>query len=704
MIEYDYELIRNEGDETRTFKPDSIPTKLDNLSYIEGPNSCGKSTLLHIIALGMHGLKNKEIPKSLRKKMESLLDTNYQKLKFKISISNNESYKLISEKKDFDKSTIDVYEIVEGKKNILSQPIFYRNYNLIYDIPIDPTARLKQLTFDIKDAQLRYGNRVGALKARMNSIVDEIRHSKDPNRINDLKELLNENKKDIEIETKSKDMLIQEKDIIEKYAYHKYYHHYKNECHQLLREIDDIDRSKRKEDKKKKKVSSRYSTIMIQLKVTIKDMKDKYNQVTNYLRDVLSKEDQNRLNIWERIDLNEVLYNFEFPENFIVELIHFKSELSEKIDKKLSEEKLKEGKFYEYMIKLLQNFDNLDIKLPGGKSIKEFMLEIEKLKRDFDPILISTENIEKTVELLDELDQIRQQTQSNILKELKQLKKEFPDSSIEEVDNGFIQEEISSLEQEKNEKEKLCQYYETEWTKKGKPSWEDIEIHSTVWKKFENYTEQQLKTEISKMEENISEIKAKLKSLKKSKERVNYQLELLEKQKEHPYRQYLDKIEDELIPIIDSLKQKIEVDFDTNIKDIIDEKAEHSEDKDRERYYKAIFTYLAKKIDYIRHLNEDYKVTYIDLIDETIITEAGKNIRFADMGTGQSQSAYLKGKLNTADNRKIIALFDEVAMMDSTSLKPIYDKFKDLYTEGSMVVGIVVQRADKVNVMSKNIE
>jgi exonuclease SbcC len=144
--------------------------------------------------------------------------------------------------------------------------------------------------------------------------------------------------------------------------------------------------------------------------------------------------------------------------------------------------------------------------------------------------------------------------------------------------------------------------------------------------------------------------------------------------------------------------------FYPNIKDIIDEKAEHSEDKDRERYYKAIFTYLAKKIDYIRHLNEDYKVTYIDLIDETIITEAGKNIRFADMGTGQSQSAYLKGKLNTADNRKIIALFDEVAMMDSTSLKPIYDKFKDLYTEGSMVVGIVVQRADKVNVMSKNIE
>jgi hypothetical protein len=37
-----------------------------------------------------------------------------------------------------------------------------------------------------------------------------------------------------------------------------------------------------------------------------------------------------------------------------------------------------------------------------------------------------------------------------------------------------------------------------------------------------------------------------------------------------------------LIPIIDYLKQKIEVDFDTNIKDIIDEKDENLEDKDRE--------------------------------------------------------------------------------------------------------------------------
>ena len=71
------------------------------------------------------------------------------------------------------------------------------------------------------------------------------------------------------------------------------------------------------------------------------------------------------------------------------------------------------------------------------------------------------------------------------------------------------------------------------------------------------------------------------------------------------------------------------------------------------------------------------------------------------MGTGQGQSAYLLGLLNTNDNRKIIALFDEVAMMDSVSLEPIYEKFKDLYDADRLLVGIVVQKADEIKITSK---
>ena len=69
------------------------------------------------------------------------------------------------------------------------------------------------------------------------------------------------------------------------------------------------------------------------------------------------------------------------------------------------------------------------------------------------------------------------------------------------------------------------------------------------------------------------------------------------------------------------------------------------------------------------------------------------------MGTGQSQSAYLTGLLNTKDDRrKIIALFDEVAMMDSVSLESIYKKFRELYESDRLIAGIVVQKSDSVRI------
>jgi len=56
--------------------------------------------------------------------------------------------------------------------------------------------------------------------------------------------------------------------------------------------------------------------------------------------------------------------------------------------------------------------------------------------------------------------------------------------------------------------------------------------------------------------------------------------------------------------------------------------------------------------------------------------------------------------LNTNDNRIIIAFFDEVAMMDDHSLKPIYKKLINLYKKKHLLCGIVVQKSNKVNVKS----
>lgn len=114
---------------------------------------------------------------------------------------------------------------------------------------------------------------------------------------------------------------------------------------------------------------------------------------------------------------------------------------------------------------------------------------------------------------------------------------------------------------------------------------------------------------------------------------------------------------------------------------------------------KFIFSYLGTVLGTVHHLDKTYEVKCIDLVKEKIITKDGKTIMFTDMGTGQSQSAYLMSLLNNSDDRKIIALFDEIAMMDKSSLEPIYGKIRELYKQNKLLLGIVVQKSDqKVNV------
>jgi exonuclease SbcC len=120
--------------------------------------------------------------------------------------------------------------------------------------------------------------------------------------------------------------------------------------------------------------------------------------------------------------------------------------------------------------------------------------------------------------------------------------------------------------------------------------------------------------------------------------------------------------------------------------------------KDEQKIFaQRVSEYLAQKIGFIRHIDGNYKVKTIDILNKCITTETGKLIRFTDLGTGQSQGAYIEGLLNMEENKKIIALFDEVAMMDSKTMNPIIEKLKDLYNSKKLLCGIIVQKADSVN-------
>ena len=123
---------------------------LNNVVLIEGPNDSGKSILLNCIALACYGLKfgetdNKKVNEELYPKLEWLANTDhtYSNIEFDLEITNDgEDEKLkLSSKKILSSKQIDVY--------LNDTPITFETFkslfNLIYDIPSNPTKRLTEL-------------------------------------------------------------------------------------------------------------------------------------------------------------------------------------------------------------------------------------------------------------------------------------------------------------------------------------------------------------------------------------------------------------------------------------------------------------------------------------------------------------------------------------------------------------------------------
>ncbi|MFX0141079.1 MAG: AAA family ATPase, partial [Candidatus Hodarchaeota archaeon] len=199
MLKIDYIINRKLSDTTEiNLKPDKIPSNLPNIVYIEGPNDSGKSTILNLIALGFYGQKNKNIKDSLKAKMDSLLSSNHQKLKFEIIISNkNNTLTLKSKKMNFDDDEILVEEkLNNGKYQPLSYDLFEKRYRLIYDIPERPTERLYDLLNELEYEQNRVGEKIKRFNIYIYEIIKKIEESRSPERLKTLKKQVTKLKKD----------------------------------------------------------------------------------------------------------------------------------------------------------------------------------------------------------------------------------------------------------------------------------------------------------------------------------------------------------------------------------------------------------------------------------------------------------------------------------------------------------------------------
>lgn len=134
MINIDYKLERNEGDETVIYQPDKLPKELSNIVYIKAPNSSGKSTLLNLLALGFYAkkLSDSELENSLKRKIDNLLDVDHQKVTFDITVENPIiGWKLKSSKPNPESADISVRLYKDGQMKQLGSESFFKKFKFI---------------------------------------------------------------------------------------------------------------------------------------------------------------------------------------------------------------------------------------------------------------------------------------------------------------------------------------------------------------------------------------------------------------------------------------------------------------------------------------------------------------------------------------------------------------------------------------------
>ena len=700
MFEYDYEIVRNEEDKIVTYIPNIMPKKIPNIVYIEGPNSSGKSTLLNIVALGLFGLKKENMAPALKHKLNSLLDDSYQKLTFNIKIQNKDgSLKVISTKKDPLKPFI-VEEIKDGQKPVkLPYDRFAREYNLIYDIPENPIDRLNQLTFSIKEMQSDKHSRLRLLRTYISQVITDVKSARDPRRIENLQKEIVARKKDYnnyETQIKNNSELL---DVLEKFTYCKYYLKYFKEFQELDEKLIKLGKEKttiKKKYTKDNKKLEKFTRLAQEVKYRLIDMN---NDFIIKLEKIFSKEYENYIKYLRLINFDDIFQKAIFPDYYIKILLNLQNNINKEISKNRNKEAFEEATAWEKLITILEEYKASNFIVPGiDAKVIDFIKMLKEANEKNKKLLEHIRDLETLDELINSIISKIRNLESHVFKDLREIKET---NGIDVLDDQLSRdEEIDILTKKIEEATFSCDEYFRECAKKNIPD-EKIEILykemtlSELINPFLNYDENSLLEKINSLQKTIREDKKDQASEKRHIEFRKDEVERLEKKDPHKYQDKTDELT-KLLQTCQLLEQKF-VSFNKFIVDIINKNYTKDNFEDKAKYLAQVSTYLGRRIGYIRYGDQEYTVTSIDMVKKTIITEEGKKIRFADMGTGQSQSAYLLGKLNTSDNRKIIALFDEVAMMDKKSIQPIFDKLKELYNNGKLLLGIVVQMGQEMS-------
>lgn len=706
MIKINYLIERDEGDEIKTYTPDLIQNEIPNVAYIQGPNSAGKSTLLNLIALAFYGNKlgKDEINQSLKNRIENLINSDHQKLKFNIVVENDlMGIKLTSTKESLNTKDIKVRKKDKDENFLISADRFQQEFKLIYDIPNNPLERLPNLLIKIRNDQRNVKYKLSCLRDLLREIISEIQDAKDPGIIKKLKENIEEKEKLLKMRRNGLKNLTKSNKLLKKYYFSRFTFTYKNKKKKYQSRINLIKKEERKFEREQSRAFKASRAQLEQLETNISQAESLFDAIKEILPKLINNSDKNRYKMWADSDIRDEIIHPSLYDSLREQSKYFKVHLKEILlyEKHSSSQELEMKKLIDSLIGILNSFKSDELKVPVvDLPVNEFINTLKEDLEEYNSVTVKIQNIGYCKELLSKFIQ----SMNDAIEHRKTIESIKEDMTSDDFDKLAIESELSEL----NSKIEQTSYEILELEKSALKNdfepgnlpnlYEDLR-EDPMLDSYELYNKGQLEELIDDKVSKENKFRKDCRRLETLIKDKNEQVKRLEKKEPHKFQEHFLSINSILKHTLNL--EKMFLQFDQFADKIISKKLDTTDaSKEEELYLERVGFYLANKVDSIRHIDSLYKIRNIDVLLEIIETVDGKKIRFSDLGTGQGQATYLDTLLSMSGNKKIIALFDEVAMMDESSLGPIKDKLKDLYKKRKLLMAIIVQKGEYVEVES----
>ena len=690
MIEYDYLLEKNDGFETKTFTP-LFNTRISNVAIFRGHNSSGKSTFMDLVALSFYGADGPEVISKLKEKLGYLRDANNSDFDFKMNVSNSDiTLRAHTIKSGFIEGTGEWDCVVEESRNNqpfkeLTKEEFRQKYRLIYDMPDRPMERVKEL---VREAERIIREKKDSVDQFRQTLSDEIvnaQKSRDEELIFLLKSELMQKKENISTYEDDVDQL----NKMSRKLYQLYFSLVLNKLYddrdEINQKIQNLDSDRTKKEKAKAKENKDYEINLRKIKSQLRTLVENYRICCN------------KLDHLQKINPSDIQSYLQFgcmiPESILKngcsQLYEFRKvskDLINKIDSAyqddgsaiLSEKKKLLGELVTALEPYLS--DNIEVlDSPINQVYEKLNSELKQIQAEvgeFDTVQEILSRMKSAYELAKSADSMYEDLGAP------------PDlDSYDEGESGIAsglnarRESILKLIKDTSENaalfgvtsETLEQVYE-------------VCQNDILLRDYLNLSTEEILEKANEISKSIDSKKQKISDLKARVDRLSNDLEDAESREPHPLSDYRRELN-----ILQSTVTEMVRDFSEKglMLDRLTREDTVPETESNVNFLENVWIYLGKRLDTIQHIGTVYKIQKIDMNHHSIITDAGATIQFKDMGTGESQLAYLTGLLNSDDDRITIAMFDEIDHMDPIIISKIQSQLKTLYESGKLLMGIM---------------